>query len=82
MKAAITLQYSQADGFPCDLTFCSHFLQIAEVFPLLQIKKKEKKKLLDFFKILIKKLMVGVMGYQRLNQRFKPNFDQNFSEIG
>lgn len=46
MKAAITLQYSQADGFPCDLTFCSHFLQIAEVFPLL--KFENEKKLLDF----------------------------------
>lgn len=33
INAAIMLQYSQADGLPYDLTFCSHFLQIVLVFP-------------------------------------------------
>lgn len=36
MKAAMMLQYSQAVGFPYALTLASHFLQIDEVFDLLQ----------------------------------------------
>lgn len=35
MNAAMMLQSSQADGLPYCLTFWSHFLQIAEVLPLL-----------------------------------------------
>jgi len=35
MKAAIMLQYSQAEGFPYCLTLNSHFLQIVHVLPLL-----------------------------------------------
>jgi len=35
MKAAIILQYSQAEGLPYCLTLNSHFLQIVLVFPLL-----------------------------------------------
>lgn len=35
MKAAMMLQYSQAEGFPYCLTLNSHFLQIVLVFPLL-----------------------------------------------
>ena len=35
MKAAIILQYSQAEGLPYCLTLNSHFLQMVLVFPLL-----------------------------------------------
>ena len=35
MKAAMMLQYSQADGLPYCLTLYSHFLQMVLVFPLL-----------------------------------------------
>lgn len=35
MNAAIVLQYSHAVGFPYNLTFASHFLQIDDVFDLL-----------------------------------------------
>lgn len=31
------LQHSHADGFPCCLTFWSHFLHIVDVLPLLLI---------------------------------------------
>lgn len=36
INAAIILQYSQAVGFPYDLTLASHFLHIDDVFDLLQ----------------------------------------------
>ena len=37
MNAAIMLQYSHAVGLPCCLTLNSHFLQMADVLPLLQV---------------------------------------------
>lgn len=41
MKAAMMLQYSQAVGFPYAFTFASHFLQIDEVFDLLQVQSRD-----------------------------------------
>jgi hypothetical protein len=38
MNAAMMLHSSQAVGFPCCLTFCSHFLQIEVVLLLLKIQ--------------------------------------------
>lgn len=35
MKAAIMLQYSQADGLPYCFTLYSHFLHMVDVLPLL-----------------------------------------------
>jgi hypothetical protein len=35
-KAAMMLQYWQLDGLPYFCTFCSHFLQMADVLLLLQ----------------------------------------------